>query len=48
MTKNEDQEEGYYCVVCGRFLPAEDDGIIIHDNIPHPLLMTFDEDEYPQ
>ena len=28
--------DGYYCVVCGRFLLADEDGLIIHDDIPHP------------
>ena len=37
---------GYWCVVCGRFLPS-DDGVIVHDDVPHPD-MTFDEDERPQ
>ncbi len=38
---------GYWCVVCGRFLPADEDGIIVHDNVPHPEI-TFDEEEKPQ
>ena len=38
--------DGYSCVVCGRFLPACD-GVIVHDNVPHPE-MTFDEEERPQ
>ncbi len=37
---------GYWCVVCGRFLPS-DDGVIVHDDVPHPD-MTFDEEERPQ
>ncbi len=39
--------DGYWCVVCGRFLPANEDGVIVHDNVPHPD-MTFDEEERPQ
>lgn len=39
---------GYYCVVCGRFLEADDQGVIVHDPIPHPPEMTFDDDERPQ
>jgi hypothetical protein len=39
---------GYYCVVCGRFLPADETGVIVHDNVPHPPDMTFDEEENPQ
>ena len=41
------REEGYYCVVCGRFL-LEEDGLIVHDDVPHPVDMTFDEEENPQ
>lgn len=40
-------EPGYWCVVCGRFLPS-DDGVIVHDDVPHPDDMTFDEEENPQ
>ena len=39
---------GYWCVVCGRYLPADDDGLIVHDDVPHPEDMTFDEEERPQ
>ena len=39
-------DDGYWCLVCGRFLPACD-GVIVHDNVPHPE-MTFDEEERPQ
>ena len=42
-----DDEEGYWCVICGRCLPV-DDGVIVHDNIPHPIDMFFDEQENPQ
>lgn len=38
---------GYWCVVCGRHLPADKDGVIVHDDVPHPD-MTFDEEERPQ
>ena len=38
--------EGYCCVVCGRFLLAVD-GVVVHDNVPHPD-MTFDDEENPQ
>ena len=42
-----DDDEGYWCVICGRFLPS-DDGVIVHDNIPHPEDMTFDDGDKPQ
>ena len=39
---------GYWCVICGRLLPADEDGVIVHDPVPHPEDMTFDEDKRPQ
>jgi hypothetical protein len=41
-------EEGYYCVVCGRFLPADEHGVIVHDDIEHPQEMDFADEEKPQ
>lgn len=38
---------GYWCVVCGRFLPADEYGVITHDNVPHPP-MDFEEEDNPQ
>ncbi|WP_183031692.1 hypothetical protein [Cupriavidus sp. UME77] len=38
---------GYWCVVCGRLLP-EEDGVVVHDDMPHPNTMTFDEEGHPQ
>jgi hypothetical protein len=40
-------ENGYWCVICGRFLEAQD-GVITHDNVPHPDNMTFDDEDKPQ
>jgi hypothetical protein len=40
--------DGYYCVICGRLIESNADGIIVHDPIPHPENMTFDEEENPQ
>ena len=40
--------DGYYCVVCGRFLEADEYGVIVHDSVPHSESMTFDEEEKPQ
>ena len=39
---------GYWCVVCMRFVPIEEDGVMIHDNVVHPPLMTFDDDRVMQ
>jgi len=35
---------GYWCLVCGRYLLADKYGVVIHDNIPHPENMTFEEE----
>ena len=40
--------EGYYCIVCGRFLLANEFGVIVHDDISHPPKMAFDDEENPQ
>ena len=37
----------YFCVVCGRELPIVD-GVIVHDDVPHSIGMSFDEEEKPQ
>ena len=42
------EENGYHCVICGRFLPADEYGVIVHDDIPHPPEMDFAEEENPQ
>ena len=39
-------DEGYYCVVCSKFIEAVE-GVIVHDDIPHPD-MAFDDEENPQ
>ena len=39
---------GYHCVVCGRWLPADEDGVIVHDDIVHPPEMDFADEENPQ
>jgi len=43
-----DLENGYWCVVCQRFLEADELGVIVHDDIIHPDQMTFDEEDKPQ
>lgn len=40
--------DGYYCVVCGKFLPANEYGVITHDDVPHPIDMDFEDEEKPQ
>ena len=44
----EAMKEGYYCVICGRFLPADEHGVIVHDDIEHPQEMGFGDEEKPQ
>jgi hypothetical protein len=39
-------DDGYYCVVCGRYIKAVD-GVVVHDDVPHPD-MAFDDEEKPQ
>lgn len=40
----------YWCVVCGPILQLDegDTTLTLHNSIPHPVAMTFDEDENPQ
>lgn len=40
--------DGYHCVICGRFLRADEYDVILHDDIEHPPEMTFDDEEKPQ
>jgi hypothetical protein len=40
--------DNYYCVICGKLIEATIDGIFVHDPIPHPENMTFDEEDNPQ
>ena len=41
-------DDGYHCVICGRFLLADEYGVILHDDIEHLPEMTFDDEEKPQ
>ncbi len=40
--------QGYWCVVCGRWLAADTWGVIVHDAVEHPADMRFDDEERPQ
>lgn len=43
--RSDGEQDGVWCVVCGGFLPADEDGVVVHDAIPHPLTMLmYDED----
>ncbi len=42
-----DNKNSYWCVVCQREI-ENIDGVFVHDDIPHPDDMTFDEHEKPQ
>ena len=44
---SDEEIAGYWCVICQRLLP-NDDGVVVHDDVPHPDEMTFDEEERPQ
>jgi len=41
-------DNGYWCVWCQRFLEADEDGLIVHDDVEHPTDATFDEEDRPQ
>jgi hypothetical protein len=41
-------DDGYWCVVCGRYLHADENDVIVHEDIPHPANMKFDEEDNPQ
>ena len=41
------KDNGYWCVICQRFIEADEDGLIGHDDTPHGD-MTFDEEDRPQ
>ena len=45
---SEIQAPGYWCVVCMRLIEEDDSGALVHDDVPHPSTMTFDEDARPQ
>jgi hypothetical protein len=47
ITLTREEADGYYCVVCGRFL-LEENGVIVHDDVPHPIDMDFGDEEKPQ
>lgn len=40
----------YHCVICGPCLRllCENGDVTVHNLVPHPETMTFDEDERPQ
>ena len=38
------ESDGYWCIWCERFLPR-DDGVIVHDDVPHPIDASFDAEE---
>lgn len=41
-------DEGYACVVCCRLIEPDDTGVMVHDEIPHPINMIFNDEEQPQ
>lgn len=40
--------DGYWCVVCQRFIEADEFGVVVHDDISHPITTMFDEEDNPQ
>ncbi len=47
MTADSSDAGGYWCLYCNRELPSHD-GVVVHDNVPHPAAATYDEQERPQ
>jgi hypothetical protein len=45
--KDEALNDGYWCVICQKFIEADEDGVIVHDAILHGDI-TFDEEDNPQ
>lgn len=40
-------DELYWCLWCAKALPVVD-GVVVHEDVPHPADATFDEDEVMQ
>ena len=40
-------DETFHCLYCNRILFATD-GVFVHDDVPHPIDATFDEEARPQ
>ena len=38
-------ERSYWCVVCRRRISSDKYGVFMHDDIPHPFSMAFDDDK---
>lgn len=41
----------YWCVICGpclRDLISENQHLTVHNDVPHPQDLTYDEEEFPQ
>lgn len=43
-----DHDTGYACVVCARLVEPDEHDVLMHDEIPHPTNMLFDEEDNPQ
>lgn len=43
-----DGYDGYHCLYCKRYIEADENGVIVHDDVPHPENETYTEDENPQ
>jgi hypothetical protein len=47
MTKDEELDDGYWCVFCQRFIEADEYGVIVHDDVDHDYA-DFTEESRPQ
>lgn len=47
--EREIDKPGYWCVICMRYIEPDPWGVIIHDDVPHPIIMDlFNEEANPQ
>lgn len=37
----------FWCIYCNKELPV-DEGVVVHDDVPHPVDMDFSEEDRPQ
>lgn len=42
------EQPAYWCVVCMRPILSDHEGLYMHNQVPHPLNMLFDEEDNPQ
>lgn len=43
--ESEPVRDGTWCVVCGRYICADVNGLMVHDPVPHPITMLIYNDD---